>query len=226
MSSTKTHRHSALAVALLLFSTIILVISPNWAMADLIYDNGPPDTSYGPVVFSVDGSDAVSDSFTLSSTTTLTGGQIALWVNSFYSPNSSVDWSIGVSPFSSSSSGTAVLTCSPADVTLNGYTLYNASFSLSTPSPLAPGAYWLTLTNHLSLSSNTPSNDAFWAASADPPDGSEAMTSWYWSNGTPPPESFQLFGTAVPEAGTLTLLGSSALLSLGVVYLRRRGATA
>ncbi len=214
-------RRYTLAVALFMFSAVILVILPNCVMAETIYDNGPPDTSYGPVVFSLTGTSAVSDSFTLSSTTTLTGGQIALWVNSLYSPDSSVDWSIGVSPLSSSSSGTAVLICSPADVTFNSYTLYNASFSLSTPSPLAPGAYWLTLTNHLSLSSNTPSSDAFWAASADPPDGSEAVTSWYWSPGSPPPESFQLFGTVVPEPGTVTLLGS-ALLGLATFYRRRR----
>ena len=203
MPSTKTHRRSALAVALCLFAAIILVIIlPNWAMADPIYDNGPPDTSYGPVVFGITGTDTISDSFTLPSETTLTGGGIALWVNSYYAPVCSVDLGISASqppPFVTNSPGTVILDGSSLGVTFNGYTLYDVDFTLATPLQLAPGEYWLTLTNHQSLAPNTPSNDAFWAASADPPDGSGVVLSWYWGNSPIPVESFHLDGTPAPN---------------------------
>ena len=134
-----------------LVTLAVIVISISPATADPLYDNGPPDTSYGPVVFSLTGSDAVADSFTLSSNTTLTGGRIALWVNSLYlfpPPSWSVQWQIGTS-VQSMYNGTASLTDTSTGNTLNGYTLFESSFPLSTPSPLAPGTYWLTLTNLL-----------------------------------------------------------------------------
>ena len=230
MFSTILHRRSVWVAARLLFVAVLLLISAARATADAVfYDNGPPLTSENvPDAGAIaPGSVAASESFTVSTATSLTGAQFALWVDVGYlfggSPTWSVDWSIGSAAFDNTyGSGTASLTSTSLGTVSNGYTLFEESFSLSSPSPLAPGTYWLSLSNLTNLL-NGWNNIDFLAESVSPPVGSQA----YWeSSGNPPVAapvaSFQL---STPEPSSVTLL-CSALFGFGAFYLRRRRAKA
>ncbi len=208
-------------------AVLLVTVTSTRATADLVYDNGLPNEVMGGANYvGITNTGAVSDSFNLSTASTLTGGQIALWVDTDWAPPpTNVDWYIGSSDFQSTYSGTATLISEPYNnINNGGYCLYESAFSLSTSSPLGPGTYWLTLTN-LSYVSD-PCNWAFWAASAAPPVDSQVAVNWYWTPGSPPVESFQLYGTPTPEPTSLTLLVSALLGLAGAFYLRRRGAKA
>ncbi len=199
------------------------------ATADTIfYDNGPPLTSENIPDAGEIGPQGVaaSESFTVSTATSLTGAQFALWVNLGYlygmPPAWSVDWSIGSTAFDNTyGSGTASLTSTSLGiVSPGGYTLFKESFPLSSASPLTPDTYWLSLSNLTNLVNGWNNIDSL-AESASLPVGSQAY--WQWSGGNEPaapPASFQLL---TPEPSSITLL-CSALFGLGAIYLRRRSA--
>ena len=113
------------------------------AFATLLYDNGPINgqndawtLGYGFIV---------SDSFTLTGTSTLTGAQIGLW-NSGDAPVS-VDWSIGTT-YDDSTYGSGTGTLINTFQFTNYYDIYESSFALS--GTLSAGTYWLTLQNGVS----------------------------------------------------------------------------
>jgi hypothetical protein len=180
--------------------------------ATVVYDNGGIGAGGA---FPVWPAYSVSDSFTLSAATTLTSAQIGLWTQ--YLPTT-LDWSIGTTPFSSDiSSGTGTLANTFVG-TSGGYLVYESTFPLTTPSPLAASAtYWLTL-------QNDPLHSVYWSLSAGP--NPSAAYGRYGADpaSSLPSESFQLYGSVVPEPGTLMLLGSSLVGLVSVVYLRWRGA--
>jgi hypothetical protein len=67
--------------------------------ADFVYSNGSLSNGTNGA-WNINGSDAVSDSFTLTSTTTLTSALLGIWVSEGQAPTS-VNWSIGTSQFGS-----------------------------------------------------------------------------------------------------------------------------
>jgi hypothetical protein len=177
--------------------------APAWAET-LVYDNGPINGTIN--AWTINSGDSVSDSFTLSSTATLSEAQIGLWLLPGDTA-SNVDWSLGTTPFGSNEgSGTAAdLTGTFQYNNVDGFDIYESTFSLD-GTALPAGTYYLTLQN-LVVSFG---DNGYWdendgpslAYDNAPPYGVSQIGS----------ESFQIYA---PEPSTLALLGSGLLILVG-----------
>jgi len=172
------------------------------ALADTLYSNGPINGTLGFYVFQ--GGCQVSDSFTPGGASNLTGAQIGVWIIPPQTPTS-VDWSIGTTPFGSDiSSGTASILSNTLTGGLGAgyYPLAEDDFALS--GTLAAGTYYLTLGNFAS---------GYWDQNSGP------SAAYYTGGGQLPSESFQLYGSldgaVTPEPASLVLLSSGILIFAG-----------
>jgi hypothetical protein len=180
-----------------LAASILLVGGMEQAKAGLVYDNGPVNGVVNAWTISLGHS--ASDSFTIGSSTTLTEAQVGLWAFSLDVPTV-VQWLIGSLPYTADL-GTGIAALSSAMDYTNQFrdNVYTSTFQLS--GSFTAGTYWLTLENAMA-SSGEP---VFW----DQTGGSSlAFDS---SQGAIPSESFQLYGSSVPEPGSLTLFGIGAV---------------
>jgi hypothetical protein len=179
--------------------------------AALVYDNGPINGTIN--AWRVDSGFSVSDSFTVSSQTSLTSAQIGLWVTPGAIPIS-VQWSFGTTAFASDiSSGTSVLVNAPAGQSLF-YDLYRSDLLIS--GLLSAGSYWFTLQNAAGSTGDGiywDENDGPSSAQFDTPIGGGEL---------PGSESFQLYGETapVPEPSTC-IAGALLLLPFGLQGIRR-----
>jgi len=186
---------SLLVVALL----GLLLFTPAWA--DLLYDNGAINGTIGG--WPISSPNKVTDSFSLTSASNLSGAQIGLWVYPTDYP-STVDWAIGTVGYASDvSSGTASLASSTLTnvshgTTPGGFLLFESSFPVTGGVPA--GTFWLTITG--GEAAKFPGPYIFWDINYGPSVG-------FNNTGGAGSESFQIFGTstAVPEPSTLLLLG-------------------
>jgi PEP-CTERM motif len=189
------------------------------AKADLVYDNGPIN---GTITgWTINFGYVVSDSFTVSSATSLTGAQIGLWAAPGDDNPTSVQWSIGSATYGSDiSSGTGVLSSTYQYTNGYGYDILKSTFSL-TGSVAAGTTYWFTLQNAVLPSGNP----IYWDQNNGPSTAYENSVGQL----TPPngSESFQLYGTsAVPEPSTVTLLTIGVVGLVGYRWRRRKSVTA
>ncbi|MGD0137179.1 MAG: hypothetical protein ABSE57_34490 [Bryobacteraceae bacterium] len=189
----------------------------------VLYTNGPINgntgsepISSGIAIFYFE----TTDSFTLTSSATITGVTFGEWLGTGYTPQT-VDWDIGTSAFDSSLGSGSSVTVTPtlfctASVTCGSGTddVYSSSFSLNLA--LGAGTYWLTLFGATdSDSSETPG----WDENDGP---SSAESGIFVDVGDVPSESFSIIGTSAPEPGTF-VLGGAGLLLLIATRLRRAG---
>jgi hypothetical protein len=188
---------------------LCLAVVPAVAQTDL-YDNGP--TSGTTSAWNIATGFAVSDSFTLSTASTLTGLNFVIWVF----PGDVVQ-GVEMQITSSEFGGTTFtdqmvsLTQSGCSINQDGWNVCTLSGTFGTGVNLAAGTYWLTLDN-----AELPDDPAYWDENSGPSSASEN------SVGTIPSESFTLLGssTSTPEPSSITLFGSGVLGLAGV--LRRR----
>ena len=212
----KTFRpHSILLVAI--FALAILLALP--AMADTLYDNGPINGSID--AWTINFGFEISDSFTLSGSSTLTGLSFGAWLF----PGDTIT-SVEVSITNFEASGTTYfdqvvnLTQSGCAGNQYGFNVCTETGSFNGPT-LTPGTYWLNLQNAVVPSGNPvywDENDGVGCTSP----GCPSLAS-NGSVGTLGSESFTLLGTSttttgtVPEPGSLVLFASGALGLAAVV---------
>ena len=199
------------AILGVLFLFLIGTMAAVPAFAGTLSTNGPANDNFE--AWSISGY-AVSDSFTISTTSTVTGATFDAWL---YPGDtlSSVGWSIGTSPFGGTSA--TVITTGVFDFTNgSGYDVYTESITI--PSlVLANGTYWFSLQNAIG-----PNGDgAFWDINNGP---SVAWESLYGNvNGKlelgSNSETFQIMGntTVTPEPGSFLLLGTGLATLAGLI---------
>src|SRR5579872_7566612 len=136
-----------------LMTTVVLLVIAGPVRAGIVYDNGPINGTISAYNVS---NYTTTDSFTISAATNLVQAAVGLWVDPGASPTS-IDWSIGTSAFGSDvSSGTSTPSNTFFGLGFGLYYIYESVFSIS--GTVAPGTYWLTLTN----TGTTDGNAAYW----------------------------------------------------------------
>lgn len=228
-------------VPVLAFSlaAILFLLSSAPASAAILYHNGTLNGTNGG--FTINQGYQVSDSFTLTQASELTGVQVGLWLSPGDKP-ASLDWTISTEPCGNGynaptsgsdfiASGTASgssLTYSKEFTNVDDYDIYEASFSLPTTINLPAGTYYLSLGPDATASNiNDP---LYWDDNNGPSTAFENTIGSlinFLRQDTTGSEFFQILGPtpvpeAVPEPASLTLLGIGAFGALGYGWRRRK----
>lgn len=192
------------------------------ANGTVVFDNGPLNNWAG--AYAINNGASVSDSFTISSPTTLESAQLGLYAQPGASPTS-LHWSIGSTIGGSDlGSGTAnTLYNTYVATTESPYNLpmYESAFNLNVGT-LAVGTYYLTLSSAVA----SDLGQVWWNASGwfDLPDKTLATAYQFGGSGNIPSEiqseSFQLYNTPVPEPSTMIAGALALLLPFGASALR------
>lgn len=212
-------------IALVCLAAVLCLLMALPASAGVLYDNGPVNGTIQS--WTINYGYQVADSFTLSSASTVTGANLYVWL--YAGDNfTQVDWSIldgtGNALGATLASGTAAVTTTFQYT--NGYDVDFSTFSILPNVSLGAGTYFLMLQNAVSSSGDA----VYWDENRGP------SVAWESAIGYLTPgaggvctaqsgycsQTFQVLGTtgAVPEPGSLALVGSGILLLAGL--LRRK----
>ncbi len=204
----------------------LLAVAP--ACADtILYENGSLNEN-GGVTANTDIASQVTDSFTLTSDSIVTGLEFAVVISSGASPVS-VSYTIGTSPFGDSVGDLVVLgmpVVGQSGVTDSGplcndcatFVVYSVSIPISPGLTLEGGTYWLSLNG---FSSSERGADGYWDESDGP------STAYIYDGATGEDVSigsewFEIIGNAVPEPSSLTFVVLGCLLLAGWKSRARR----
>jgi hypothetical protein len=204
-----------LRIASLSLLALCLAVVPAVAQTDL-YDNGPTNGTVN--AWTINSGFIVSDSFTLSSASTVTGLNFSAWLF----PGDileSAEVSITSSEFGGTTFFDGTVNFASSNCTTNplGATVCDETGSFA-PVSLNAGSYWLNLQNGVT---NT-GDPVYWDENSGPSSASQN------SVGTIPSESFTILGGTTtgtttgttPEPSSIMLFGSGILGLAGV--LRRK----
>jgi len=182
-----------------------------------LYGNGPIDGN--TAAWQINAGNAVGDSFTLTSNSTITGVNFWAW-NAPGETVTQIDWSISSAPLDTTgyANGTSSVNSTYNFTNGYGYDINQDSFSIGSVNLLA-GTYYLNLQNAVA----TNGDPAYWDQNNGPSTASDTL------DGVVPSESFQVQGTvdslAAPEPNGLVMMVVGSLI-MGIYLLRRRRAPA
>lgn len=209
--------------AVLAFGLAWITINP--AGATTLYDNGPINGTVNG--YALEGGFAVSNSFTLTQNSVLTGVTFGAWTWTPAGPLTAVDWGITATAATYPISGTASVTTgaalSPASSYGFGglYTVSLDSFSLPNIS-LAAGAYYLVLQNAVG-------GYALWDMNFGSSAATQGVPALSTSRSIRSSESFQIIGevatTPLPATLPLFVSGAGLLSYLGWRRKKKSGST-
>jgi hypothetical protein len=215
-----------MVVMIAMLSLMALVAAPAFG-STTVYDNGPINGSVD--AWTINFGYAVTDSFTLASTTTITGFTFGVWA---YPGDTaiSVDYSIGTSSFDGTPTTTA-LSSSYLYTNQYGYDIDELTAS-GLNYQLGPGTYWFTLQNAVTTQGNPLYWDENGGAGCTGDDGNGGgcpSLAQQSSLGTIPSESFQIISVAetntsstTPEPGTIMLFGTGIIAAAGALKRKLR----
>jgi hypothetical protein len=195
------------------FLSLVCALAAVPASADTLYDNSTA-MSYTMTAVNIKGGFAVADSFTLSSSATISQIMFGSWVD-YGDTLNSVDWAITTGDFSGTTLGSGTASSFSSEFfegTIDGdYDMYSDVFSIPGQT-LAAGTYYLQIGNAVTT------GNALWDFSNGPSSAQLDLNGNYigFDIGS---ETFALYGSSspVPEPSSFLLLGSGLAGLVGVI---------